>query len=197
MEAMRVRRQRRRHPPDARGGTSALRRRRHGRSMGRRKGAPDVGPPRRGLPTRSNPRLLSNSAGPPRRGDFATSNSVGSFLPDPDFQQAPGPGPIPHCVTRSWPSLRNNGLSLPPEFQHQIRGTTHDRIILPRRALHVELAAVAGRGDDCRRGASKSSSPRSGGCRRPAMSAQRALRGGKQTSGQVVKSVENDPKRNC
>jgi hypothetical protein len=45
------------------GGTWALRRRRrlHGRSMGRRKGAPDVGPPRRGLATR--PLGEANGAG--------------------------------------------------------------------------------------------------------------------------------------
>ena len=38
---------------------------RHGGSMGRRKGAPDMGPPRRGLPTRSSPSSLSNSGGRP------------------------------------------------------------------------------------------------------------------------------------
>jgi hypothetical protein len=71
------------------GGTSALRRRRrlHGRSMGRRKGAPDVGPPRRGLPTPGTP----------------DANIAAS----------------PHH---------------------------HDRIIVPRRALHVKLAAGDGRG---------------------------------------------------
>jgi hypothetical protein len=50
MEAMGVRRQRRRQPQDARGGrpgSAATSSGFHGRSTGRRKGAPGVGPPRR------------------------------------------------------------------------------------------------------------------------------------------------------
>ena len=60
-------------------------------------------------------------------GDFATLNSVGVFT-QPGFP-APDPGPIPHCVTRKLAASlgRCNGLSLPPEFQHQIRGTTSAR----------------------------------------------------------------------
>ena len=67
MEAMRVRRQRRRHPPDARGGHlgSAATSSGFTVDLGRRNGAPDMGPPRRGLPTRSSPSSLSNSGGPP------------------------------------------------------------------------------------------------------------------------------------
>ena len=57
-------------------------------------------------------------------GDFATSNSVAVLLPNPDFQHLVRvQSPLRHAELAA--SLgRYNGLSLPPEFQHQIRGTT-------------------------------------------------------------------------
>ena len=59
----------------------------HGRSMERRKGAPDISP-RRDLPTRSSPSSLSNSRRPPRRGRFCTSNLCGPPVAPPRFQAA-------------------------------------------------------------------------------------------------------------
>jgi hypothetical protein len=57
-------------PGRARGGTSALRRRRRASPWIYRKkeGAPDVGPPQRGLPTRSRPSSFVDSGGRPRTG---------------------------------------------------------------------------------------------------------------------------------
>ena len=73
-----------------------------GRSLGRRKGAPDGGPARRGLPTRSSPSSSSNSGRPPRRGRFCRVEFCGRVFTQPGFP-APGQGPIPHRVTRSLP----------------------------------------------------------------------------------------------
>jgi hypothetical protein len=55
----------------------------YGGPMGRRKGAPDVGPPRRSSPSSS-----SNPGGPPRRGRFCTSNLCGPPVAPPRFPAA-------------------------------------------------------------------------------------------------------------
>jgi hypothetical protein len=74
----------------------------HGRSMERRKGAPDMRPPRRGLPTRRQPELVVEFRGASAQGRFCHVEFCGPVFSQPGFS-ASGPGPIPRCVTRRLP----------------------------------------------------------------------------------------------
>ena len=97
VEAFWIGRERRGHPPYTGGkhlGSAATSSGFTVDLRGRRKGAPDVGPPRRGLPTRSTPRR----------------QIPGDVQGRPKAFPASGPSLL---VTRR--------LSLPPEFQHLLR----------------------------------------------------------------------------
>jgi hypothetical protein len=105
--------QRRRHPPDARGGDlgSAATSSGFTVSMGRRKGAPVVEAPTWGPATRSSPRFVVEFLGSSAQGGrFCTSNLCGPLLPHPDFQQPMrehrhGIGPEPGAARSLPPAL--------------------------------------------------------------------------------------------
>ena len=118
----------------------------HGRSMERRKGAPDVSP-RRDLPTRSSPSSSSNSRRPPRRGRFCTSNLCGPPVAPPRFPAADA-GTPPRYRSRAGhyaelaaglgryviPGPRQGASTQPfgrPLAGHSSRGRRLSRVVIP------------------------------------------------------------------
>ena len=174
MEAMRVRRQRRRHPPDARGGHlgSAATSSGFTLSLWEEGRAHPTCDHHGGVSPRGAARARRRIPGGLREGRFCHVEFCGRVFTQPGFP-APGPGPIPHCVTRSLllasavttgclcPLNSSTRSGAPPRPHHRpapgasrgARRRRWPRRRLSPRALEIVLTEIGGAGGRCCGGA--------------------------------------------